>query len=63
SRIEAENLSARSVSLNHRGSNDMFVNPQLSIGGTIRGTGDVISVTRPENVAVEALYQGRLVFR
>ncbi len=63
SRIEAGNLTAQNVSLNHRGSNDMIVNPQLSISGTIRGTGDVISATRPENVAVEELYKGRLVFQ
>jgi len=63
SRIEAGNLTAQNVSLNHRGSNDMFVNPQRSISGTIRGTGDVISANRPENVAVEELYKGRLVFQ
>lgn len=63
SRIEAGNLTAQSVSLNHRGSNDMFVNPQRSISGTIRGTGDVISANRPENVAVEERYKGRLVFQ
>src|SRR5680860_263433 len=63
SRIEARNLTAQNVSLNHRGSNDMFVNPQRSISGTIRGTGDVISANRPENVAVEELYKGRLVFQ
>ncbi len=62
SRIEAENLTAQNVSLNHRGSNDMFVNPKLSISGTIRGTGDVISSNRPDTVAVEELYKGRLVF-
>lgn len=62
SRIEAGNLKAQNVSLNHRGSNDMLVNPQRSISGTISGTGDVISATRPENVAVEELYKGRLVF-
>lgn len=63
SRIEAGNLTAQRVSLNHRGSNDMFVNPQQSISGTIRGTGDVISTTRPDTVAVEELYKGRLVFQ
>lgn len=63
SRIEAGNLSAQSVSLNHRGSNDMFVNPKRNISGTIRGTGDVISSNRPDTVAVEELYKGRLIFR
>lgn len=63
SRIEAENLSAESVTLNHRGSNDMFVNPQAAINGVIRGTGDVISINRPDLVEVEELYKGRLVFK
>ncbi|MGB6151509.1 MAG: head GIN domain-containing protein [Pricia sp.] len=63
SRIEAGNLSAQSVSLNHRGSNDMFVNPQRAISGTIRGVGNVISSNRPDTVAVEELYKGRLVFQ
>lgn len=63
SRIEAENLIAQSINLNHRGSNDMFVNPQLSVKGVIRGTGDVISATRPAEIAVEELYKGRLFFR
>lgn len=63
SRIEAESLIAQNIGLNHRGSNDMFVNPQLSIGGVIRGTGDVICVNRPDEVAIEMLYKGRLIFR
>ncbi len=62
SRIEAENLMAETINLNHRGSNDMFVNPQASIEGVIRGTGDVISSTRPSVVEVEELYKGKLIF-
>ena len=63
SRIEAEDLVAESITLNHRGSNDMFVNPQASISGVIRGTGDVISVSRPATVTVAELYKGRLIFK
>ena len=63
SRIEAENLIAESVVVSHRGSNDMFVNPQASISGVIRGTGDVISSTRPTAIDVAELFRGRLVFR
>jgi len=62
SRIEAEDLIAESVALNHRGSNDMFVNPQIAIKGVIRGTGDVISSNRPAIIEVEELYKGRLIF-
>lgn len=63
SRIEAENLMAENVTLNHRGSNDILVNPQERISGTIRGYGDVISVNRPAEVEVEELFNGRLIFR
>ncbi len=63
SRIEAEELVAQNVILNHRGSNDVFVNPQQRIEGVIRGTGDVISVNRPPEIQVEELFNGRLIFR
>ncbi|WP_425234284.1 head GIN domain-containing protein [Ulvibacterium sp.] len=63
SRIEAENLMAENITLNHRGSNDMLINPQLSLTGVIRGTGDVISFNRPAEVAVEEIFNGRLIFQ
>lgn len=63
SRIEAENLMANNVSINHRGSNDVFVNPLQRISGVIRGTGDVISLNRPPEVDVEELFNGRLIFQ
>ncbi|NHF60931.1 DUF2807 domain-containing protein [Flavobacteriaceae bacterium TP-CH-4] len=63
SRIEAEDLMVQNVVVNHRGSNDILVDPQLSIRGVIRGTGDVISNTRPDEIAVEELYKGRLLFK
>ncbi|MBT8181329.1 MAG: DUF2807 domain-containing protein [Eudoraea sp.] len=62
SRVEAASLSAQNVNLNHRGSNDVFINPQESLRGTIRGTGDVQSYNRPEIVEVEELYKGKLIF-
>ena len=63
SRVEAENLLAENVNINHRGTNDVFVNPQQRISGVIRGTGDVISVTRPPEIEVEEIFNGRLRFR
>lgn len=63
SRIEAENLISENVVLNHRGTNDLLVNPQQMLGGVIRGTGDVISFNRPATVEVEELFKGRLLFR
>lgn len=63
SRIEADGLVAQTVTLDHRGTNDIFVNPQQALNGVIRGTGDVISFHRPALVDVEILYTGRLLFR
>lgn len=63
SRIEAGNLVAQRVGLSHRGSNDVFINPQQRISGTISGTGDVISENRPPEIEVEELFNGRLIFK
>lgn len=63
SRVEAQNLIAQRVELDHRGTNDIFINPQESVMGVIRGTGDVISNNRPPLVSVEEIFNGRLIFR
>jgi len=62
SRIEAQDLEAQNIFLDHRGSNDMFVNPQQRITGVIRGNGDVISSNRPDSIEVQELFKGRLLF-
>ena len=62
SRIEAKELVAQNLNVNHRGSNDLLINPQLKISGVLRGTGDVLSYNRPAEVDVEELYNGRLIF-
>ena len=59
-RFEGQNLVAGQVEVSHRGSNDMIVNPQETITGIIRGTGDVIAVNRPGVIAVDQLYTGQL---
>ncbi|SFD11618.1 head GIN domain-containing protein [Algibacter pectinivorans] len=61
SRFEGRNLVAQTVSVNNRGSNDMIVNPQQEITGTISGIGDVISVNTPPIINVEEVYRGRLI--
>ena len=63
SRIEAENLISNDVTINHRGSNDVFVNPQQRLSGVLRGTGNLISVNRPPEIEVEQLFNGRLIFQ
>lgn len=62
SRVEAQNLEAEEVTLNHRGSNDILVRPETVLKGVIRGTGDVLSYWRPPVVDVEILYKGELIF-
>lgn len=63
SRIEASELLANNITVDHRGSNDMLVHPLESISGVIRGNGDVISSNRPDSIDVEEIFDGRLVFR
>ena len=62
-RFHGEFLIAQNVNVYHRGSNDMFVNPQQSLTGELRGTGDLISLNNPPIVDVEQLYIGKLIFQ
>lgn len=61
-RFEGRELIAQNVDVFHRGSNDMIVNPQQSLTGEIRSTGDLIAVNQPPTVDVEQFYTGRLIF-
>lgn len=61
-RFEGENLIAQNITVFHRGSNDMVINPQQSISGKLYGTGDLISVNQPPIVDVERFYTGELIF-
>lgn len=61
-RFEGANLIAQDVTIFHRGSNDMIINPQQSLSGEMVGTGDLISVITPPIVEVEVLYTGNLIF-
>ena len=62
-RFEADGLIAQNITLFHRGSNDMIINPQLTLRGELRGTGDVISKNEPAVVEVEQFYTGTLLFQ
>lgn len=62
-RFEGEDLIAQNVTVFHRGSNDMVVNPQQSLSGELKGTGDLISVNQPLIVDVEQYYIGQLYFQ
>lgn len=63
SRVEANELEANHISLNHRGTNDILIRPQSSLSGVIRGTGDVISYNRPDSIDIAILYKGKLIFK
>ncbi|MFT5890862.1 MAG: hypothetical protein ACI9Y7_000960 [Dokdonia sp.] len=58
----AGDLIAQDVIVRHVGAAPMIVNPQASITGEIRATGDVIAKNQPPIVDVEELFTGRLIF-
>ena len=62
-RFEGRNLMVNVLEVSQVSANDMIVNPQEEIFGSIRGTGNVISVHRPEIVDVEEIFTGRLLFQ
>ena len=62
SRFEGRDLKAQKVTIFHRGSNDIIVNPIEELNGKLVSTGSVISVSRPPIITIEALYKGRLIF-
>lgn len=61
-RFEGRHLIAQNIDIFQRSSNDMIINPQQSLTGEIRSTGDVILVTTPPVIAVEEFYTGQLIF-
>lgn len=61
-RFEGANLVAQHVDVFHRGSNDMIVNPQQSLTGELRSTGNLISLNQPSLIDVEQFYTGQLIF-
>ncbi|MEO5789886.1 MAG: head GIN domain-containing protein [Gelidibacter sp.] len=61
SRFEGRHLIAQNISIFQRSSNDMILNPQVSLIGEIRSTGNVILVNQPPVVDVQTFYSGRLI--
>ena len=62
-RIEAQNLTAQNITVYHRGSNDMIVNPIVNLGGNLYSTGNLISKNIPQNPhTVVRHYLGKLIF-
>jgi len=63
SRFDGTNLVVQRVGVFHRGTNKIIVNPQESIRGAIRSTGDVIALNKPPIVEVETFFTGQLIFQ
>lgn len=63
SRVDASGLEAGDISIYHRSSNDIIVNPIQRLSGDIYSTGDLISVNRPPETTVTRHYKGALIFR
>jgi len=61
-RFEGSDLIAENVSVFHRGTNDILVNPQQSLTGRLLSTGNLISFNQPPTVNVEETFTGRLIF-
>ena len=61
--FDGANLIANTVSVSHRGTNDIIVNPQEELSGKLVSTGNLISVNQPPEVNVEVLYTGNLIFQ
>jgi hypothetical protein len=62
-RFEGSNLIAQKVYVYHRSSNDIIVNPQQEVTGTIYSTGNLVLKNNPPVIAVNQLYTGHLVFQ
>lgn len=63
SRFEGADLLAAQVSVFHRSTNDIIVNPTDVLEGDIYSTGDIIAVQEPPVVNVTEHYQGTLIFQ
>ncbi len=61
-RFEGKDFIINELTVFQRSANKMIVNPQQSIVGEIRATGDIISHNLPPLVEVKELFTGRLLF-
>lgn len=61
-RIDAQNLTAQTIKVYHRGSNDMIVRPIQIITGKMLSTGNIILKNNPPVVDVQQLYQGHVIY-
>ena len=62
-RFEGADLMAQNIEIFQRSSNDMVLNPQQSVIGEIRSTGDVILVNEPPIMDIQQFYTGELIIQ
>lgn len=62
SRFEGRYLMADNVTIYHRGTNDITVNPQQSLTANLVSTGNVISANTPAILDINEQYTGRVIF-
>ncbi|SEA63955.1 head GIN domain-containing protein [Bizionia paragorgiae] len=61
-RFEGRHLLADHVTIYHRGTNDITVNPQESLKANLVSTGNVIAVNTPPVQDINEQYTGRVIF-
>ena len=61
-RFDGSKLIANNARIIHRGTNVIIVNPQQSLTGELRSTGDIVAKNKPEVIEVQKFYKGRLRF-
>ena len=61
-RIEARDFAADDITIFHRGTNDMIINPQNSLTANLVSTGNVIAVNTPPNLNIQEQFDGRVIF-
>ena len=62
SRFEGSGLIAQKVEVFQRSSNDIIINPQQEVKGTIYSTGNLVLKNNPPIIEVEQLYSGHIVY-
>lgn len=61
-RFDGSNLTAEKVAIFQRSTNDIIVNPQQEVKGTIYSTGNLVLKNNPPVIEVEQLYSGHIVY-
>ena len=62
-RFNGGQLIADTVSIYHRSSNDIIVNPQTNLTAKLVSTGNVVALNTPKMIDIEELYIGRVIFQ